>query len=209
MAQTFAWNGNYFLEAVMARPKLTSRIAPARKRIMEAFWKFYTTEPIDKITVTQITSAAKINRATFYYYFTSVDDVLEQLENELIPTEIPGIALQAFKNRNLNTVITRFAALNTKRIERICVLASKNGDPLFARRMKDMMIDAWLQQIGGSLPDEIADQGRLYFEFVAAGLLGIIGYHGDRGITPDFKVLIPMMHDHILKSLPDELLALV
>ena len=48
-------------------------------------------KPLDEINVTQITSALGIHRTTFYNYYESVYDVVEEIESEFFNAYTPGI----------------------------------------------------------------------------------------------------------------------
>ena len=60
--------------------------AQTKQNIMDAFWSLYCEKRIEKITVRDITNEAGYNRGTFYEYFSDVYNVLEQIENTLIPS---------------------------------------------------------------------------------------------------------------------------
>lgn len=76
------------------QPDITS--SQTRQNLIDAFWSLYCEKRIEKITVKEITQKAGYNRGTFYEYFTDVYDMLEQIEQSLIPTieELPPIASQ-------------------------------------------------------------------------------------------------------------------
>ena len=60
------------------------RIQRTRKCITDAFVEIRKKKELEKITVKEIADAAMINKATFYNHFSSVYDLSEQLENEVI-----------------------------------------------------------------------------------------------------------------------------
>lgn len=71
----------------------TQSTAQTKQDLMDAFWALYCEQKIARITVKAITHSVGYNRSTFYKYFTDVYDVLEQIENSLIPSldEFPPI----------------------------------------------------------------------------------------------------------------------
>lgn len=73
--------------------KRMNKHASTHQSLIDAFWELYTQKRIDKITVREITAKAGCNRGTFYEYFLDVYDVLEQIENGLIPEidELPPL----------------------------------------------------------------------------------------------------------------------
>lgn len=52
--------------------------------IKEAFLKLLATEPYEKITVTDVTREAGLNRGTFYAHFDDMDDLLHQVIDEVV-----------------------------------------------------------------------------------------------------------------------------
>lgn len=54
------------------------------KKIRAAFWQLYEKEPINKISVAQVSKLAGIHRSTFYIHFADVYEILEIIEQELI-----------------------------------------------------------------------------------------------------------------------------
>ena len=81
--------------------------------IVKAFAELASAKPIDKITVTDITSRCHISRNTFYYHFKDIYDVLEamlDLKKELIIREIEENAgsmdIEEFCMNELNAIIS-------------------------------------------------------------------------------------------------------
>ncbi len=59
------------------------RVKRTKKALREAFLKLLETKTVDQITVTELTSLADVNRATFYFYYTDILDMLQQIQNEV------------------------------------------------------------------------------------------------------------------------------
>jgi AcrR family transcriptional regulator len=81
-----------------------------KQNLIDAFWALYCEKRIEKITVKEITQKAGYNRGTFYEYFTDIYDVLNQIEESLIPTldELPPITMA---DRNIGMPIDMFMKL--------------------------------------------------------------------------------------------------
>ena len=58
--------------------------ARTRERIVDAFLSLYEGRSIREVTVAQVSAAAHVNRSTFYEYFDSVYDLLDQVEDALV-----------------------------------------------------------------------------------------------------------------------------
>ena len=63
--------------------KLDRRVVKTKKAIRNSFLKLLTEKDIDKVTVKEIADGADVDRKTVYNYYTGVDEILEELENEL------------------------------------------------------------------------------------------------------------------------------
>ena len=67
----------------MAKSTLDRRTKYTKMGLQNSLFELLKQKSIDKITVTDICHLADINRGTFYYYYTDVIDLLNQIENEL------------------------------------------------------------------------------------------------------------------------------
>ena len=63
--------------------KLDRRVVRTKNAIRNSFLKLLTEKDIDKVTVKEIADGANVDRKTVYNYYTGVDKILEELENEL------------------------------------------------------------------------------------------------------------------------------
>ena len=64
------------------------RVKRTKKALGDALISLLEKKPITEISVTELTTLADVNRATFYFYYTDLLDMLQQIQNE---------AYQAFK----------------------------------------------------------------------------------------------------------------
>ena len=55
----------------------------ARERITEAFFSMLSVEPLQKINVSSLIKAAKVNRSTFYRNYENTEDLMECVTEEL------------------------------------------------------------------------------------------------------------------------------
>lgn len=111
-------------------------VSKTKQDLIDAFWFLYCEKRIEKITIKEITVKAGYNRSTFYEYFTDIYDVLEQIENSLIPNldELPPISIL---NKNNEIPLNMFLKLYEKNEKYYSVLLGDNGDPAFATKLKN------------------------------------------------------------------------
>lgn len=59
------------------------RVKRTKRALREALFKLLDEKSINQISVTELTELADINRATFYFYYADIVDMLEQIQNEV------------------------------------------------------------------------------------------------------------------------------
>ncbi len=60
------------------------RIQRTKSAIKESFLELRRKKPIEKITVTELTKAANINKATFYLHYSDIYALSDEIENAII-----------------------------------------------------------------------------------------------------------------------------
>lgn len=58
------------------------RVKRTKKLLRDSLFSLLQEKSINEITVTELTEVADINRATFYFYYTDIFDMLDQIQNE-------------------------------------------------------------------------------------------------------------------------------
>lgn len=82
----------------MTEAKIDPRILRTRKLIMDSFMELSSKKEFKDITIKDITTEAKINRATFYYHFEDIYDLLEKVLSEVLFVNLNDF----YKNHHLN-----------------------------------------------------------------------------------------------------------
>lgn len=83
----------------MTETKTDPRILRTRKLIMDSFIELSSKKEFKDITIKDITTEAMINRATFYYHFEDIYDLLEKVLSEVLLVNLNG---DFYKNYSLN-----------------------------------------------------------------------------------------------------------
>ena len=150
------------------------RTYQTQKDIMDAFWSLYCEQRIEKITVKEVIHKAGYNRSTFYEYFRDVYDVLEQIENEIIPTrdELPAVS---FVNMEIGMSIELVMNLYDKNTEYYSVLLGDKGDPAFATRLKNAIKEAVKEALSSGVEMDLIELDYI-LEFVLSAMIGIMNY---------------------------------
>jgi AcrR family transcriptional regulator len=172
------------------QPEVT---AQTRQNLVDAFWTLYCEKRIEKITVKEITQKAGYNRGTFYEYFTDVYDVLEQLEESLIPAiyELPPISIA---NQNMGMPLDMFMTLYEQNSKYYSILLSDKGDPAFASKLKNstkpVIKQAFLEKYNID-PIEFD----FILEFVLSAMIGIMSYWFRKDKILPAEDLVSLMYD--------------
>ncbi|RDU34946.1 TetR/AcrR family transcriptional regulator [Neobacillus piezotolerans] len=83
----------------MIQSKTDPRVLRTRKLIMDSFIDLSGEKEFKDITVKDITSKALINRATFYYHFEDIYDLLEKVLSEVL---LVNLDCNYYQNNGLN-----------------------------------------------------------------------------------------------------------
>ncbi len=124
------------------------RVLRTKRMIRDALTELMEKKGFERITVSDITEKADINRGTFYLHYRDKYDLLEQSEDELI-RDIEKISLAAQNNiaKNLfNNRKEEFFPFMEKLFEYIHenynffkIVLGPNGDPSFQVKLKEVM----------------------------------------------------------------------
>jgi AcrR family transcriptional regulator len=83
----------------MAQSKTDPRVLRTRKLIMDSFIDLSGKKEFKDITIKDITTEAMINRATFYYHFEDIYDLLEKVLSEVL---LVNLNYDIYQNGELN-----------------------------------------------------------------------------------------------------------
>lgn len=100
------WEG----EKEMTQEKTDPRVLRTRKLIMDSFIELSGKKEFKDITIKDITTEAMINRATFYYHFEDIYDLLEKVLSEVL---LINLNSESYQQSELNeeTFIGIFKAI--------------------------------------------------------------------------------------------------
>lgn len=150
------------------------RILKTKRAIYEALVELMQKKNLNSITVTELAAAANINRKTFYTYYSTVNDVLDEVINELI-SSLKDLMYAMSEDYNMLSPQTLFAFLNTIMSDVDIVRAlftSDNGNMLFNKLQKALQETLLKELIDNDIKMNIPpEQYPLISSFVAGGLI--------------------------------------
>lgn len=167
--------------------------AQTRQNLIDAFWALYCEKRIEKITVKEITQKAGYNRGTFYEYFTDVYDVMEQIEDSLIPAvhELPPISIP---NENMGAPLDMFMALYEQNSKYYSVLLGDKGDPAFASKLKNSTKPIISKAFLGKYDIDPVEFDFI-LEFILSAMIGIMSYWFRRDKILPAEELVSLIYD--------------
>ncbi|MFR2924604.1 MAG: TetR/AcrR family transcriptional regulator [Eubacterium sp.] len=154
--------------------KADRRILKTKRAIYEALVELMQKKKLNSITVTELAAAANINRKTFYTYYSTVNDVLDEVINELI-SSLKDLMYTMSEDYNMLSPQTLFAFLNTIMSDVDIVRAlftSDNGNMLFNKLQKALQETLLKELIDNDIKMNIPpEQYPLISSFVAGGMI--------------------------------------
>lgn len=189
------------------QPEVTTR---TRQNLIDAFWELYCEKRIEKITIKEITTKADYNRCTFYEYFTDVYDILEQLEQSLLP-DMEGIQMHDVFNQmehqsngQVSTIdfqhsfffFEGFMELYKKHCKYLPVLLGDNGDPSFLVKLKKILkpkMKKFFIELGAK-DDFVID---IFIEYNISAMNGVMCYWFSLEKRPSAKEFAQIIHELI------------
>ncbi|OZG69326.1 TetR/AcrR family transcriptional regulator [Bifidobacterium eulemuris] len=160
---------------VMKQPEVTAK---TRNRLRRAFWMLYERQPIEKITVRQITDLAGYNRATFYMYYTSVLDLREHVEDDFITRRITAIrdAIVDFSDPDsIRINLAAFLDQSARDKPFLKVLLGPHGDPAFVEKMKEAVKPLMMPLVERHISKDATPLHAEYVrEFYFSGVLAVV-----------------------------------
>lgn len=188
--------------------KKLAQAAATRQKLIDAFWSLYTQKGIEHISVREITDLAECNRGTFYLYFKDIYDILNQIEDALIPQR-PSfpVSCEECGDLTIRQMIERMAAFFEKHRKYVVVLLGDHGDPQFARRLKEQYLS-----LLNTLPKvkALEETTRPFFaEYCTSGVLAMIRFWlnnepqlpVEEFILTAIRVILPDSAQEILNAL--------
>jgi hypothetical protein len=179
------------------QPELTIQ---TKENLMEAFWQIYCNKRIEKVTVKEITAKAGYNRSTFYEYFTDVYDVLEHIENSVLPSHQGLIPHKPTDISTTSLPIDALTKIYEKNKKYYVVLFGDNGDPSFQTKFKNYIKTVMLKHLD---EEGIVKNFEIDFalEYTLSAMIGVLTYWFRLDNPPPSNKLFELMSELIHNGL--------
>ncbi len=149
------------------------RVKKTKERLKTSLLSLLKEKSIEKISISEICSSADVNRNTFYAHYTSIEDLLSEIEGDFLSEIISALNISGeviHSVKDLLIVIFRIIRSN----EDMCVLLlSERGDKNFLRNILYFALpgamDNWTNELGMDKED-----AKLLFYFIVGGAVNIL-----------------------------------
>jgi len=154
--------------------KKDRRIGKTQKSIHDAIIDLIGEKDVTQITVKELAEKANINRKTFYMHYSSIDDILNKIENELIDKLLSILDKYDFFQEqfdqyafftSLNNVINEDFNFYKK-------LVRANSYNFLLTKVKKILKDTFIERFDKK-PNTNKELFNLYAEFAASGVISM------------------------------------
>lgn len=154
--------------------KRDRRIEKTRSSIRDAFIKLITEKDISQITIKELAETADINRKTFYMHYSSVEDILDNIENDLIKRLLAIMDDYDFSDSKFD-IYGLFSSLNgllNENLDLYKQLVKANSYNLLIVKVKTILKKGLIEKYSEKYDMDEAVMS-LYAEYIASGVMSI------------------------------------
>ena len=165
------------------------RRARTKASLLEAFWDLYARMPLNQIKVRAITDAAGCNRSTFYEYFESIYDLLDQAETALIDQSCAYLE-EVVPDMEGAGIVERATTMYQEHGKQFNALLGSHGDPQFAIRFKKKVKPLIIKEYALDARDPGSD---ILAECLLGAMTSSVAYWHQQGMPIDAKQLARLL----------------
>lgn len=183
----------------MTEAKTDPRILRTRKLIMDSFIDLSSKKEFKDITIKDITTEAMINRATFYYHFMDIYDLLDKALTEVLLVNLNG---KEYENSELNeeTLVSLFTAITDFQTS-LSTRCHRGYEDTIARIIRDQLEVIFFRMLERLYPEKVKEGLKLSATMLSWGLYGasMEWRRSSDSVSPDefIKTAIPYIQNGI------------
>jgi AcrR family transcriptional regulator len=170
------------------------RIDKTKKVLKETLVSLMEEKELRKITISEITTRANVNRGTFYLHYLDIYDMVEKLGDEIIDKikEIVDSNNPLAMNYLYLPVLVKIVEYFYQDQQFIRAMISPNGDPFFLGRIQKIMIEHTMKLYKKDFKYYDENYVRVIMTFIVSGGVGVFTEWFKGGCkTPIHEVIAP------------------
>ena len=162
-----------------------------KKAIIGAFFALLQEKNISKITITELSKLANIDRKTFYLHYGSIAELYNDLGNMLVTLIKKEIIDYSTNNKTPYELFVNINDIINEKIDLFKDIAKNNDFSDFILRIKDILSEE-LINLYGKKNTPASERFKLTTEFIASGTIAMYlkWLKGDANITMDELALL-------------------
>ncbi len=158
----------------MEKKKSDRRVRYTKMVLRESLLELMKTQPVVKITPTQLCRHADINRNTFYSHYDSPEQLLNSIEEEFFE-EIKCYILRLLKNGTIIDLLTEICVFISKNSDICAVLFSEYGDKDFLKKIFDLAYEKSLNEWrSAGMKNDVGQKADYLYCFCLNGSIAVI-----------------------------------
>ena len=176
--------------------KQPEKTAQTKQSMIEAFWQIAKIRGLGNVTISEITKKAGLNRGTYYVYFTDLNDLLYQAEDEIIQdlrTKMHAFAANG--QPDIRMLTTQATQTIGQYDEKLFLLLGRNGDPLFLDRLR-REFSAVFATVMASQADAL--HGDYLIAYITSAFTGLLQYWYENGKSISLSELSEIAYGMVL-----------
>lgn len=168
----------------MTSTKADPRVIRTRKLIMDSFITLSEEKDFKDITVKDITAEAMINRATFYYHFEDIYDLLEKALAEVL---LVNLNSDTFQNESLDEdVFIRIFGAITNFQKSLSYRCHRGYEDTIARIIRDQLEIVFYKMLVKQTSTEKVETLKIAAVMLSWGIYGAsVEWQRDGGVLPE------------------------
>ena len=148
------------------------RILNTKRKLNNTFLLLIEQKKIKDITVLELCKEAKINRTTFYKYYSDIDDLVLKMEDSLL-TDLEQHVID-IKRNYLISFTGKIIETIEERKEIYTRLLGANGDHTFLKRILSLVYDQSITEWTKLLKKASREDLDKIYNFIVDGTIGIV-----------------------------------
>ncbi|AWI03206.1 TetR/AcrR family transcriptional regulator [Clostridium drakei] len=150
------------------------RIKKTQKSIRDALVDLLSEKDVSEITIKELAERANINRKTFYMHYSSIDDIFDKIENEIIEKLLLILEKYDFFQAQFDgyAFFTSLNNLITEDYDFFEKLVRANSYNFLFTKVKKVLKDTIIEKFHEKF-DIDREMLSLYTEFIASGLMSM------------------------------------
>lgn len=154
--------------------KVDVRILKTKDRLKSALFKLLKVKSLDKISISEICTLASVNRNTFYAHYSSLKELLDEIESNLLESILSTLNGANFENKQITDLMYKILECVKENKEMCSLLFTDKGDKDFLRTVLMFALPAsvekWTLEYGIS-----EDKAIQFYYFIIGGSVNVIG----------------------------------